>query len=62
MKKFLLSAFILLPALALAQPSLTFTPSNGATNVSTTDDLLIVSDEALNLLDGTDLSDSNVDA
>lgn len=63
MKQFLLITLIALPSLLLAQPTLTFTPLNGATNVSTTADLIIDSDEALKLTDGTtNLTSTNVDA
>src|SRR5690606_25108891 len=59
MKQLLLILIIGLPSLALAQPSLTFNPANGAVNVSTTDDLIITSDKALNLTNGDDLTDGN---
>ena len=63
MKRFLLFAFIALPTFVLAQaPTLTFTPSNGATNVSTTAALLIDSDQAIRRTDDVDLDNTNVDA
>ena len=62
MKKLLLLAFIALPTLLLAQPTLTFTPVDGATNVSTTNNLTINSTEGLRTAAGVNLDNTNVDA
>lgn len=61
MKKFLLIALITLPALALAQPTLTFTPLDGATNVSTTSNLLIKASEGIKQIGGGTLDNTNID-
>lgn len=60
MKKFLLVSLVAFPSLLLAQPTLTFTPVNGATNVSTTADIIIDSDEALLNQDGSAIDNTNV--
>jgi len=62
MKKFLLFILIALPAFAWAQPTLTFTPADGATNVSTTGVLSIQSSAGLKNTDASAITDSNVDA
>src|SRR5687768_12452976 len=61
MKQFLLITLIALPSFLFAQPTITFNPANGATNVSLTVNLIISSTEGLNLTDGTNLNDTNVD-
>src|SRR5687767_5707479 len=60
MKRFLLFTFIALPTFLLAQPTLTFTPANGATNVSTATNLVIDSNEGLRKADGTSIDPTNV--
>ena len=62
MKQLLLFALFAIPTLLLAQPTLTFSPADGATDVSTTSDLTITSNQGLKLTDGTNLDDDNVDA
>ena len=62
MKRFLLLAFIALPTFLLAQPTLTFTPANGATNVSTTANLVVDSNERLKNNGGGDINSTNVSA
>lgn len=62
MRHLLLFALIAVPAVIWAQPMLTFNPADGATNVSTTGNLTITSNEALNTTAGVNLDDDNVDA
>lgn len=61
MKQFLLIIIIALPSLMLAQPTLTFSPINGATNVSTIVIPTIGSNEGLKTTAGVNLDDDNVD-
>jgi hypothetical protein len=62
MKNVLLICLLGLPSVLLAQaPVLTFTPSNGATNVSISNNLTIGSDINIKNADGSAISDANVD-
>lgn len=61
MKRFLLILSVALPSLAFAQPAITFNPADGATNVSTTGDLLIESDVAMLNTDASPIDATNVE-
>lgn len=62
MKQFLLVYLIALPSLLLAQPTLTFSPANGAADVPIADPLTITSNEGLKTTAGVNLDNNNVDA
>ncbi|HEU5147923.1 MAG TPA: hypothetical protein VFT90_14455, partial [Chryseosolibacter sp.] len=62
MKTFLLFAFIALPTFLLAQPTLTFNPADGATGVSTTNNLIINSNEKLKTTVGDNVDNTNVES
>ena len=62
MKHFLFVYLLALPSMLLAQPTLTFNPANGATDVPVGNTLTIQSDQALSTTSGVNLDDTNVDA
>ena len=62
MKQFLLVYLIALPSILLAQPTLTFDPADGETDVPVGNNLTSDSDDPLETVAGVDLDDDNVDA
>src|SRR5688500_18870861 len=61
MKQFLLFMVVAFPMLVLAQPTLTFTPANGATTVSLTNDLTISASEGLKHIGGGTIDNASID-
>jgi hypothetical protein len=62
MKQILLFAFLLLSIKALAQPTITFTPLNGTSGVSISNNLTISFSAPVRNIDDSNISSSNVDA
>jgi hypothetical protein len=61
MKKSLLAIFLLISLKCFAQPIITFNPTNGATGVSTSNDLTISFSQAIRNIDDSNITNSNVD-
>ena len=60
MKHFLFVYLLALPSMLLAQPTLTFNPATGATNVPVGTTLTISSDDPLNTTSGNPLTDADL--